>query len=182
MEDVKKEIGQFLKDEAALYEAYVVPDLERYQEAYNRLNAHMVQLMLGTVGLPWKNKLEAPDFYESYPSGVEYKPRILYKLSHYKHPVYQDVWVAYVSTVNPQEYYHGIFSAFLIVKEAGAYKIAREYMYSDYGSDGRYYEWEGNAGGYQDLLLEELGDPVEVERYTPPNDGGITTAIYEANT
>ncbi len=163
MKEVKEFIEAFFTEEATKNTNEIRPDIESYNHSVDRYNSMVIeQLNVGLI-----DKLKDEDFYELYEDQSDFRLRHLLKISGYKHNIYGDVWIAYVSQSNPRPKRKYLKEAIFIIKENGGFKVARTYIYSMYDTGGEKYNWEG-LGGYRDLTFESAEGPVAIERYQEP--------------
>ncbi|GAA4272697.1 hypothetical protein U6A24_08080 [Aquimarina gracilis] len=177
MKEVQELIDNFSQDEALAYDAKKKPDYEFANQALRNMHQHTISALAGQMGLIYKTKNESDEYYEKKKNKPAYNPRHLFKISHYNHQKYGEVWIAYVSTVNPDPDIKLLSHAFFIVKEDGDLKIARIYIYSNQRGMSTTYDWEG-LNGYQDLTFESLGELIEVNRILEPLDYQDSLKLY----
>lgn len=177
MKEIKDFIDSFLSYEAIAYFKRLKPDLDAFNKAYDAMNACTVGALSGQMGLIRIDKLDPDDFYERYTNITPFNPRHLYKISHYKHKVFNNVWIAYTSTTNPRPAVKTLSYALFVIQEDGAFKIARDYVYSTNHGMNATKDWVG-LQGLQALTFESLGALVAIERYLEPLEYGNSLNLY----
>ena len=178
MKEIKDFIDTFLNYEAIAFYKRLKPDLAAFNEAYDNMNGCTVGALSGQMGLIKKEKLDSPDFYENYKNIAPFNPRHLYKISHYKHEEFKDVWVVYTSATNPRPAVKLLSYALFVIKEHGDFKIARDYVYSDNHGMNLTFDWVG-LQGLQALTFESLGELVGIERYVEPLEFQDSLKLYQ---
>lgn len=181
MNDVKTFFEQFAFVEAETATLKRKPELEKYNTSVKSLYSFYVQLLYGSMGYMTIEELEDDDFYEIFEGNPPANPRHLFKISKYAHDKYGDVWIVYASTANPADANFKILSdALFIIKEKDDFKIAKRWNYSNYESDGKYYQWE-EGKGYPDISFETLTGPIEIKRYQEPAENLDGLKLYNDN-
>ncbi len=163
MQEIKDFIEVFFSKEVNKNTNEIKPDIKAYNKSINEYN----EIVIDQLKFEPITKLKDDDFYGMYKDQPNFRPRHLLKISEYSNNKYGSIWVAYVSQINPRPKRKYLSEALFIIKEQEQFKIAREYRYSDYESDGIKYEWKGRSG-YQDLTFESLDGPIAIERYQEP--------------
>lgn len=169
IEEVRSFLEGFTSAEANAYSAYFRPNIEAFNEAYQKMNSFLTAEMHDRMGLISLTQPEPDDHYEGYEDLGEYEPRIICKISHYIHPKLNNIWIGYCSTKNPDDFDIDIYSAFVICESDGRMQILAEFRFSNFSSDGVEYEWR-KASGVGELDFENLGKIEEVHRYVEPMD------------
>ena len=177
MDKVKEFIINFFIAESDLYTSSVIPDLELFNNKWDKLHTYVVDSLRGNMGLLRRKKLKTPDFYEYYKDEPPTNPRHLFKISHYESSTYGDVWVCYCSGTNPDIDFPILTHAFFMIREEKEFKVARKYILSDQGGMSTEYGWE-EGPGLQDLTFESLGELQGVERYLEPKDRRGALKLY----
>ncbi len=166
MKEIKDFAEHFFVIEAQTGTRRRTPDLESYNSSVKELDSFLVDALKGAMGYMIMDELDDEEIYELYEGEPPSKTRHLFKISEYNHKKYSQVWLVYCSSSNPPRLKF-LNRVFYIIKEQEQFKIAREYRYSDYKSNGIKYEWKGRSG-YQDLTFESLDGPIAIERYQEP--------------
>ena len=177
MKQIKTFLNQFVEVEAQANYLRLKPNLNDYNSAYEKMNTFLVKLLEGQMGLLKLEKLESEQFYNDYKDSEPFNTRKVYKISHYKHEKYKDVWVAYTSEINPFDDFNLMSEALFIIKEEDNYRIAKQYIYTDYNTDGYEQSWE-SLQGYNDLTFSSLEDYINSERYEEPSDDEDSMKMY----
>ena len=177
MEEIKKFIISYFKAEATARFNSFKPNIKVFNDSLKELHTNVVSEMYGRLGMIELKKPESENFYKDYEWVDSYNPRHLFKISHYKHTVYGEVWVCYTSETNPNPRSPVLSIALFVIKEEGEFKVARNYIYSNQGGMSEEYGWEGFSG-IQDLTFESLGDLIAIERYLEPKDRRDALKIY----
>lgn len=100
------------------------------------------------------------------------KPLHLYKLSAYKNKMYDEIWVAYVSTKNPiGEPNKSVFSNGFIMSEIdNEFKIIGIMGVKLNNLTMNVTGWKGNIYNPSDLDIKKRGKFVSTERYSEPDN------------
>lgn len=175
--EVKSLFNDFLICEADARYKRLKPDMGAYNKAYEKMHSYTIAAMTGMLGIIRMKKLDSNDFYANYTNISPFNPRHLYKISHYNHNKYKDVYIAYVSQENPYMDYKGMSYAFFLIKEEEKYVIAKQYIYSNHSTDGFEYIW-GPQHGYNDLTFDSLGEFISTVRYLEPIDDEDSMKMY----
>jgi len=169
MEEVKKKFEEFAKDEALAFDANIIPDLEKQQLAVDKLHRHVVPEMEGELGVVRLHALKSPMFYRMHSDDEgAMEPRNLFKISEYESSAFGSVWVAYCSDKGFAPESSALTHALFIFEKNNELIIGAEYLYSDFHTDGLYYEWV-KGSGIESLTFESLGELKEIKRYREPS-------------
>ncbi|MDO6675255.1 hypothetical protein Q4517_06795 [Tenacibaculum sp. 1_MG-2023] len=177
MEQIKIFLDRFTQIEAQANYLRLKPNVKNYNNAYEQMNTFLIKELAGQMGLLKLEKLESEKFYNDYKDSEPFNTRKVYKISHYKHEKYKDVWVAYTSEINPFDDFNTMSESLFIIREGENYKIAKQYIYSSYSSDGNETSWE-ELQGDKCLTFSSLGGYVNSERYDEPLDDEESMKMY----
>ncbi len=179
MKQIKRFLDEFANIESQANYLRLKPNLNEYNNAYEKMNTFLAKVLVGQMGLLKQDKLESEKFYNDYKDSEPFTPRKTYKISHYKHEKYNNVWIAYTSEINPFDDFNLITEALFIIEDDQSLKIGKQYIYSgNYAED---YEkaWD-SLQGYKDLTFSSLGEYVSSERYDEPLDDEDSMKMYQA--
>jgi len=171
IQQVKEFFEEFAKYEAEMEVLKFQLDVQPYNNGREKGNAYYVEPNVPFMPKePWDEDELA--FCGNIGKPMNRYPRTLFKISQYTHKKYGDVWLCFCSLQD-----HGgeripssLIEILFVVKEGDNFKIASQYSYSDYESDGKYYEWGKDNVAHHDLKIEDLEGPVKIERYQEPDD------------
>lgn len=178
MEEIKNALLDFFRLEAEAQTKDSIPDLEDYNNTVREMYSYTTRLLFEGLGVVLYDELQDEDYYEMYKDFPPNKPAILFKISHYKHAKYKDVWIGYSSINNPKA--KTLSAAYFVIKEEGKYLIAKRYSYTEFYTDGAKMQWEPGQG-YSDLTFESLGELITIERYLEPDDYDNSLELYNDN-
>lgn len=161
MEKIKQFFEEFATYEAELESLKSLKDFGPYNQGVHKGNMFYVQPWL--VNMPKSRQMRL-----DRTTPVKRYPRSLFKVSHYKHETYKDVWLCFCSDQDHSgrkgEYLTKILA---VIETEEGFKIVATYTYSNYESDGHYYEWTIDHGS-KSLNLDGLENPIEIVRYQVP--------------
>lgn len=176
MKNVKEFLLGFLQAENDAINLERRPNLEAYNQAVRHMYSFTVKLLFEGLGIVLYHKPESESYYERVKNIPKNNPGQLFKLAHYQHDKWEDVWVGYVSSSTSREK-KVLDIAYFIIPDNGNYLIARRYIYTDFDSDGLKMEWSPSEG-YSELTFESLGKLVNTERYAEPDDVFDSIQLY----
>lgn len=165
MEEVNNFLNEFLKAEATASDALVKPDLEDFNTKLAIMNRFCVEELQNKLGMIPRTELWEDDLYEEWKDAAPVQPRNVFKISQYKDQNYGDVYVAYVSPKNPNGRIFRYSECQFITKMDGELKIIKTY---GFGDPMRIKKKFGTTLGVEDISFETLKNPIEIERYLPP--------------
>ena len=142
-------------------------NFEKYNALIGELYALMDPALMLNSTLGYMTLTEHASLTKS--KNQTFTPRHLFKISQYKHEKYGDLWVAFVGPLNSDNTFKTLEDVFFIRQEGASLKLVQTACYSDFSSDGEYYQWEYERDR-KDLTFEALGNPVTIERYHEPED------------
>jgi hypothetical protein len=175
---IKQFIEDFLAAEATSFDTNSkVKDLDAVNTAYKKMHSYTVEQLEGMLGQIYMDQLRDDSYYESTKNDSPSIPRYLLKISHYKHPKYSDVWVAYTSESSPYEGFRTLSNAFFVIKQDGEFKVGSHLIYSNQRGMSTEFDWEW-ISGLKDLHFDTLGELIEVERYQEPFDVDDYMKLY----
>ncbi|MCT4615117.1 MAG: hypothetical protein N4A49_09625 [Marinifilaceae bacterium] len=133
------------------------------------MNAYSYTDYISKIGILPLSSLQDEDYYKRYENFPDAKPRKIFKISKYKNSDENLVWLAYVSGANPDPDFEDAYldHVFIIMLINDKLKIVKEYIYSDYPD--AVFTWK-SQGGLDGIRLEQLENPIEIERYIEPCD------------
>lgn len=178
---IKQFTEDFLNAEAISFDTRTkIKDLQEINAAFNKMHSYTVPELEGMLGQIYLSELRDDSYYESNKSNTDSIPRYLFKISRYKHPKYNDVWIAYTSPRSPDADFPTLSNAFFIVKEDGAFKVGSHSVYSNKRGMSYAFDWEWMAG-IKELTFDNLTVPEEIERYREPFDVDYYLKLYLAD-
>ena len=171
MKAVKEFFEEFAEYEAKMEVLKFQLDVTPYNEGRDNGNSYYVEPNVKYMPQePWDED-EIEFMGDSIGKPKKRYPRALFKISQYSHDKYGDVWLCFCSLPDHSERKPTSLTEILfILKDKGQLKIASQYSYSDYESDGKHYEWGKDNVAHHDLKLEDLKGPLKIERYQEPDD------------
>lgn len=175
---IKQFVEDFLAAEAASFDARTkVKDLDIVNAAYKKMHSYTVEQLEGMLGQIYMDQLRDDSYYESTKNYSPSIPRHLLKISHYKHPEYNEVWVAYTSERTPDADFVTLSNAFFVIEQNGEFKVGSNLIYSNQRGMSTTFDWEWMSG-LKDLHFETVGELIEVERYQEPFDVDDYLKLY----
>jgi hypothetical protein len=165
MEEVKNFLNEFLKAEAAASYALVKPNLGDFNNKLAIMNRFCVEELQNKLGMIPRTELWDDDLYEEWKDAAPIEPRNLFKISHYKNEIYGDVYVAYLSPKNPNGRIFRYGECLFITKIEDELRGIKIYGFGDKMRIKKKFE---TTSGIEDISFETLKNPVEIERYIPP--------------
>ncbi|MEO4005964.1 hypothetical protein [Flavobacterium sp. CAU 1735] len=166
VENIKEFILKFLDKEAECWTKRQLTDLDDYNQSIKALYAMAIDDLDEGFGIYYKKELVLDE------NPVTYKPRHLYKLSSYKNKIYGDIWVAYVSIINPRSESNKslLVDGFIISEIDDEFKIIGTMGVKLSRSTMAVMGWSGDVYNPSDLDIKKLGKFVATERYSEPDD------------
>jgi len=180
IEKVKSFMEDFFAAEAKVGTLIFKPNLEEYNEALTEMHTFTADFYFGRMGYVTEKELKNDSFYENAKNDPPQKPRFIFKISKYTHSAYGDIWVVYTSGRNPRRDPASMGYAYFVSEVEGKLLVVRDYIYSNYDSDGEYYQWEA-CKGYNDLTFDSLEGPSKIVRYIEPKDYCDGLEMYNEN-
>lgn len=182
MKEVKDFLDRFVQKELEMHEAYRKRNnIKNFNKLFLELNAFTVntieevQAKIG-FGVTIMTDEHDEEFFEDLEFMPELKRRIIYKISEYNHPIYQNVWLVYTSNANSgSETTKLLTMCFCISKIDGKLKICVKYI-TDYNTQ----LWK-KVGGFDNVDFYALGIPVLVERLVSPLNDPWSIEEYKKN-
>lgn len=165
MEKIKTFIEEFLTAEALASSALVKPDLDDYNNKLSIMNSFCVEELQNMFGMLPLTELWDDDLYEEWKDVDMVNPRNIYKISHYKSEIYDDVYVVYVSPNNPDNMIFLYGESLFVAKINDELKIIKRYVFGDEMLVKSKFE---NGLGLEGITFKILKSPIEIERYMAP--------------
>ncbi|BDD07455.1 hypothetical protein [Aureibacter tunicatorum] len=168
MNNIVKFLNNFFLAEISTKQAKLKPDLNEYNMKLNHMNSQCIDELNNSFGLIPINKLKDSEYYKKWENGFDYKPRIIFKISHYKNEKYKDLYLAYISISNPDKVFNlKYFDCFFIAKIENQYKIVRKYFVHK-NRENNEVSWNPHNGD-KDIDFYSAGDLISCERYIEPS-------------
>ena len=166
MKKAKEFILKFLDKESECWTNLELADLNVFNNSVKELYEMATDNMDESLGILQREKLDEED------SPISYKPRHLFKLSEYKNKIYGDIWVAYVSIINPRrEINKSVFLEGFIIGEIGnELKIIGKMIINTNRSNMKVEGWKSSVYNPSDLDINKLGEFISTERYFEPGN------------
>ena len=170
-----------LNTEAEAWSIRKTPNLELINSKINELFSYAVTTAVECFGINKQKALKTDSYYKK--NLGPRNTRHLYKLSHYKNEVYEDVWVSYMSGTNPADKPEEsrLFEGFIISEVGGELKIIGAIIVSMDEMTMDRTGWEESVYNPDDLDINNLGQFVETQRYAEPRDDGFSMEEYLAD-
>jgi len=187
MEEVKEFILNFANAEAKALSLVNSTDTQAFEVVKEELNSYLDEVLENVLVYRPKHSLDFADdladlldIPDDDNEPITVLPRVLFKISEYKHKKHGSVWAAFVSSSEPMEGSKRLSMIIYIIKKDEKLAVAGTNLYTHTRTDGRYYRWEHNQG-YSDLVLEELEGPFRIDRYIEPSDAKDGLKNYQDN-
>jgi hypothetical protein len=167
MEEIKIFVNSFTKQEAKTTSLRRHPNLEVYNNALQEMNNYCVESLHNTFGMVPLKRIYDQEYYDKWSKKKDASPRHLYKISHYKNDIYDDVYVAYVSERNPSDEIFLYGECLFVARINNELKIIKNYTFGDelLVKD----KFEANQG-LENISFETLSNPINIVRYMAPDD------------
>ena len=167
-------LKEFIKSEAYSWSCSTVPDLEQNNKSVDDLMVFVYGKMSQVFGPGKRTELLPEMFYQK----TDFKPRHLFKLSHYDNAVYGDVWVAYVGHRNPLDDTSEYHQSFVISEIDGELKVIGSITVDVDELSMKPVGWKASIYNPSDLDINNLGKFISTERYLAPKDDGFSMEDY----
>ncbi|RZJ48431.1 MAG: hypothetical protein EOO44_21105 [Flavobacterium sp.] len=167
MEEVKNFINAFLKTEIEASDASIKPNLEDYNKKLNFMNSFCVEELHNKFGMIPHKELKSEEFYERWKDADPSNARHIYKISHYKDDKYGDVYVVYISEINPDNEIFLYGECLFVANISNELKVLKNYTFGDELLIKSKFE---ASQGLEDISFKTLKKPIHIERYIEPVD------------
>lgn len=168
---------EFMKEAIELeYEAknlLMLPDIHRFNESLKKWNEHTHSKIMSFGVIKLKKPFDK-EWYDRVKKKKPLPPRKLYKLEHYRHTKYRDLYLAYCNK-GTCTFIDSICSILFIAEIDGKLRIINESGY-DWIEGEEEYKWDGVF--FNDFDMKKLGKPIEVCRILEPE---YEKHLYEAD-
>ncbi|WP_426473903.1 hypothetical protein [Chryseobacterium balustinum] len=174
MEKAKEFILEFLDKEAECWTRLNSNELDAFNQVVREFRNMAIERVEKGLGI--SERIDFGIFTRTEKEIAENplinKPRHLYKLSAYKNKMYDEIWVAYVSTKNPiGEPNKSVFSNGFIMSEIdNEFKIIGIMGVKLNNLTMNVTGWKGNIYNPSGLDIKKLGKFVSTERYSEPDN------------
>ncbi|WP_196887674.1 hypothetical protein [Aureivirga sp. CE67] len=180
MNEIKQFLNSFFEAEVEAWHASTKRDTDNTKQKIDKMHSFCIEKLHNKFGLVRVLVHKSDDFYERNKDASKFSPRHLFKLSHYSHEKYGDLYLAYVSSKDGDEFNLEYFNCFFITKVEDNLKIAKKaWVTEDDGDYGNKY-WK-MSDGYGDLSFENTDKFISCERYLEPEDCDFSMKDYLAD-
>lgn len=180
MEKIINFLNNYFEEERKLHSFRKIPDLKTYNKQVHKLREYIHEEMYGDLG-DVEQKLKAPDmFYPNKKSDPLIGGRILFKLTHYEHADFGELYVAYVSPAQARKEILALTDALFIVFVENKFCIAKRMVFSDYDSGDGKCDWI-DAGGIEELNFEDKVSLIEIHQIKKPSEIHPGFEVYHLN-
>ena len=167
MEEIKKFVINFTKQEAETIYLMRQPNLETYNKELQKMNDYCINSLHNKFGMIPLMELDDQEYYDTWSKKKYPNTRHIYKISHYIDDIYGDVYIVYLSLGNPLDEIFSYGDCLFITKINEGLSIIKTYLFS---SDvGRKKKFELTRG-LEDISFKTLKKPIHIERYLEPLD------------
>lgn len=170
--EIKDFLNQFFQAELDAHNASRFPNLDAYNSKLDFMNSFCVEELYNTFGMIHETELEPLENYTEYQKYTSKIPRHIFKISHYQNDRYGDIFVAYVSSQNPDNDWLELFISLFVGKINGEWKIIKKYVFApdDYIKPIDIPHWsdELNLKEDENLNFKNVGKLISIERYLEP--------------
>jgi len=166
MDKIRDFILKFLAKEAECWSKSHLTNLDSFNQSIRELYAMAIDDLDEGLGIFEENELRENE------NPITYIPRHLFKLGNYQNEIYGDIWVAYVSTKNPnidpkEEIF---FQGFIIAYIENEYKVIGAMIINKNRSTMKIEGWKASVYNPSNLDIKKFGTFVSAERYSAPGD------------
>ncbi|WP_196887663.1 hypothetical protein [Aureivirga sp. CE67] len=180
MDKINVFLKRFFKAEVDAKISSWFNNIENYNIKLKKMNSFLIEDLKESFGMVYLSEPKDDEFYNDVKySSLPTNPRHLFKISHYKNEKYGDLYLAYVSNTNADEYTLHYSLCFFITEIDGHLKIIKEYFRSlneyDYT-----YDWAEGVG-IEYVTFETAGEFISCERYLEPNGCEFSMKDYLTN-
>ncbi|MDC7124979.1 MAG: hypothetical protein PQJ46_05400 [Spirochaetales bacterium] len=172
--EVKIFLEEFFQVELEAWNANLKPNLEIMNSKMEKMYSYCHDSLYNSLNIVVRDKLRSPSFYDDSPNYQH--PRYLFKLSHYEHPKYGDLYLAYTS--EPAIIYNDFLSinyCLFITKVEEEYKIISSHFVHTENLGNIH--WRNK--GVEDITFDNAGKLIEIERYIEPSNDDLDPEISQ---
>ena len=167
MEEIKKFVINFTKQEAETIYLRRQPNLDEYNNALQVMNDYCVEPLHDSFGMIHSTQLYNQEYYDTWSKKKYPNTRHIYKISHYIDDIYGDVYVVYASLSNPIDEIFSYGDCLFVSKINEELRIIKTYLFtSDFGRKEKF----ELPRGLEDISFKTLKKPIHIERYLEPLD------------
>ncbi len=171
MEKIIEFLNAFFKAEIDAHQAWIRPDNGDFNNKIKIMDSFLVEELQQKFGMRTReiDKAGNTEYFEEFKNTIYASPRHIYKIAHYVHPKYNDVYLCYVSGFlgeNPKFKWLG--DCLFVSKEGDEFKIVKTFWW-DENSFRTNMVWK-EFKGYSDLTMKEAGKRIQVKRFMSPDE------------
>ena len=166
IKEVKEFMDTFLQAELKAKTLDVKKDTNKAEQAIKELYDYCIKECDNRLGVVTPIRVMDDSYYEKRQNVQYIIPRHLYKISKYKNPKYEEVYLVYVSIFINSERVKNYFEmtyCFMVVKLEGKYKIISQWMIDLDNKKNWIFSF-----GDPDIDINSPGEFQETERYLDP--------------
>jgi|GEM_PF-6376156 len=175
MENVKKILSDFFEAESKALDATLKPNLNVARQEADKMYAYCIKELYDQMDVVPPLAPFTTAEYEDFKSFPPANKRQLFKISHYNNPKYTDLFIAYVSKIDPKPNRLKIGNALFVAPINDELKIVRSFFF---GGDNEVPVWNPSSGD-RDVSFDTAGKLIEIERVQEPQNDPYSIEEYK---